>query len=74
MTESFTCPECGITSYHPKDIQYGYCGKCHAFTGSSPSGEVFHPIWEKGEDTVFHPRLGYVPKEVGLEDTPGEAA
>jgi len=33
MTEpSITCPECGMTSYHPKDIEYGYCGNCHAYT------------------------------------------
>lgn len=27
-----TCPICEMTSYHPKDIEYGYCGYCHAFT------------------------------------------
>lgn len=30
---SFTCPVCGRTSYNANDVQYGYCGKCHAFTG-----------------------------------------
>jgi ribosomal protein S27AE len=28
---SITCPRCGRTSYHPKDIQYSYCGYCHVF-------------------------------------------
>lgn len=26
-----TCPTCGMTSYNPNDIQYRYCGNCHAF-------------------------------------------
>lgn len=30
---SFTCPRCSMTSHHPMDEDYGYCGKCHAFTG-----------------------------------------
>jgi hypothetical protein len=29
----FTCPRCGMTSYHPRDLQEGYCGNCHDFTG-----------------------------------------
>ena len=28
---SFTCPVCGKTSYHPKDIELQYCGFCHTF-------------------------------------------
>jgi len=23
-----TCPKCGRTSFHPKDIEYRYCGAC----------------------------------------------
>jgi hypothetical protein len=30
---SFTCPRCAMTSHHPMDEDYGYCGNCHAFTG-----------------------------------------
>ena len=30
--ESFTCPRCGRTSYHPEDIRWGYCGNCHDYT------------------------------------------
>lgn len=29
---SFTCPDCGRTSWNPNDVKYGYCGACHAFT------------------------------------------
>lgn len=30
---SITCPICHLTSYHPKDIEQGYCGHCHDWTG-----------------------------------------
>jgi hypothetical protein len=33
---SFTCPRCGATSHNPNDEREGYCGACHAFTGSAP--------------------------------------
>lgn len=36
MAPSFTCPKCGMTSYHRSDVAEGYCGHCHAFTGGSP--------------------------------------
>lgn len=29
---SFTCPSCGTVSHHPKDVQHGYCPRCHRFT------------------------------------------
>lgn len=29
--ESITCLQCGMTSYHPKDIEHRYCGHCHVF-------------------------------------------
>lgn len=31
MAASITCPRCGMTSYHPRDIQERYCGNCHQF-------------------------------------------
>lgn len=31
---SITCPQCGMTSCHPRDVEAGYCGKCHEFTGT----------------------------------------
>ncbi|KKM23194.1 hypothetical protein LCGC14_1617650 [marine sediment metagenome] len=27
--ESYTCPECGMTSYHPEDVKHEYCANCH---------------------------------------------
>ena len=30
-----TCPRCGFTSYHPGDIEEGYCGKCHDWTSDA---------------------------------------
>ena len=32
---AFTCPRCHNTSHHPKDEEYGYCGRCHDFTGDN---------------------------------------
>ena len=32
-TPSITCPKCNMTSYNPNDIEMGYCGNCHAYTG-----------------------------------------
>lgn len=42
---SFTCPreECGATSHHPMDVRYGYCWRCHDFTGE-PTAFIFAPI------------------------------
>jgi hypothetical protein len=33
--QGFVCPECGKHSAHPKDLEFGYCGECHAFTGAA---------------------------------------
>jgi hypothetical protein len=30
--ESFTCLVCGRTSYHPTDVEEGWCGACHGAT------------------------------------------
>lgn len=35
MTEGYTCPVCGITSYHPMDLKYGWCASCNEFTGGT---------------------------------------
>jgi len=32
LTDSITCPRCGATSHHPRDIEEGYCGRCHDWT------------------------------------------
>ena len=40
---SVTCPLCGRTSYHPRDVEYGYCGACRDYTSAGsrvvPGGE-----------------------------------
>lgn len=30
---AFSCPVCHRVSHHPDDIERGYCGACHEFTG-----------------------------------------
>ena len=29
--EYIQCLKCGRKSFHPKDIEYKYCGNCHEF-------------------------------------------
>lgn len=38
----FTCPRCGRTSYHPHDVEHGYCGACHAFTRDDSERRDYH--------------------------------
>lgn len=37
---SFTCPDCGRTSYHPKDVEFRYCFNCHVFVGDREEFEA----------------------------------
>jgi hypothetical protein len=37
--QGFTCPRCTHTSHHPLDRRYGYCGRCHEYTGT-PEGDT----------------------------------
>lgn len=34
----FCCPRCGGVSANPTDMEEGYCGNCHAFTGAPATG------------------------------------
>jgi hypothetical protein len=48
---SITCPDCGMTSYSPGDIERGYCGNCHDFTSergfaAKPDDEPFRDAGE----------------------------
>lgn len=36
------CPECGAQSWHPKDVEEGYCGRCHWWTGDP----VLYAAWK----------------------------
>lgn len=38
--KSITCPRCGLTSHHPMDIKYGYCGNCKDYTSVPGGGAV----------------------------------
>src|SRR4249920_912220 len=31
MNTSITCPQCGMVSHHPQDIEQQYCGNCHQY-------------------------------------------
>lgn len=42
MADSITCPQCGLTSYNPNDVQSGYCAKCG---GVTQQGESNHEPW-----------------------------
>jgi hypothetical protein len=45
--ESFTCHKCGATSYHALDVKEGYCGQCHAWTGTlSRARETMRAAYE----------------------------
>jgi hypothetical protein len=35
---AFFCPRCGRISWHPRDSAEGYCGACHAVTGTRYAG------------------------------------
>jgi ribosomal protein S27AE len=38
--QAIRCPRCGAVSVHPKDIEEGYCGRCHDWTGFRPKTEL----------------------------------
>ena len=31
---SITCPQCGMTSHNPTDVEMGYCSNCHGYTST----------------------------------------
>jgi ribosomal protein S27AE len=33
--QAIRCPRCGAVSVHPKDIEEGYCARCHDWTGAT---------------------------------------
>lgn len=53
---SITCPECLRKSYHPKDIEEGYCGFCHAWT-SDPAMRVLRLLLDEPEDQSADQRM-----------------
>lgn len=43
LVRTFVCPRCGATSHNPHDRAYGYCGRCHWWTGDAQLGQVEPP-------------------------------
>lgn len=37
---SITCPECHRTSWHPKDVEYGWCANCNTYTSGPHAAEL----------------------------------
>ena len=64
---SITCPVCGMTSYHPKDIEHGFCGNCHDYT-ANPDGCVRAYLKvTMGDDNVDPYRISEMVKQWFLE-------
>lgn len=45
---SFTCPWCGSVSHNVIDVQEGYCGRCHWWTGDDKIPMTMRPCQECG--------------------------
>jgi len=41
-----------MTSYHPKDIEHGYCGNCHDFT-SAPAGAAIEAAVAAERERIY---------------------
>jgi ribosomal protein L37E len=39
---SFTCPVCGRTTYHPRDVEERYCANCSWWTGDPVLANIEH--------------------------------
>lgn len=46
--KGFTCPKCFATSFNPNDLEEGYCGRCHEFTGRMLPGRKYRDLYEIG--------------------------
>jgi predicted ATP-dependent serine protease len=73
MTDTFTCPRCGMTSAHPKDVEQGYCGNCHDWTGGvmAEQSDRYKAMLARSEDTLD---LELRRSEIQSERTFSEAA
>lgn len=45
---SITCPICGRTSWHPTDVEEGWCGACHGATSLPPPPGFRWVLFEGG--------------------------
>lgn len=51
LAEHITCPACGRTSAHPKDLEFGWCSACNAYTqlGTAERPNLGHIIGDVAE-------------------------
>jgi hypothetical protein len=42
LSETITCPKCGMTSHHPVDVRKKYCGNCQQFHAMFLDSEPIH--------------------------------
>lgn len=62
MTDSpsITCAVCGMKSYNPHDIRWGYCGNCQTFTGEKLAGTP-NPEWQDNPVVTDKPIIRHGP-------------
>ena len=58
MTDSITCPRCGMVSHNPSDIAQRYCGKCHAF--HCDMVRIVSVSEHRSDVMIGERRLGYI--------------
>lgn len=57
---SYTCPRCGAVSYHPKDLEYRYCVRCHKFEDDAAIPPAIARVYREARDgTLGHDGTGY---------------
>jgi len=54
--KSITCHTCGLTSYHPKDVEQRYCGKCHKFHDDEADKQSIQRMYDEHADKIA-PRI-----------------
>ncbi len=52
MSDSITCPRCGMTSHNVNDVLNLYCGNCHIFLGEHPDPADADEIMQVSEKIV----------------------
>jgi hypothetical protein len=67
--ETFTCPQCGMTSALPDDVREQYCDNCHDWTGSVNSWVAL----AKFQLGLWTPQqyADFLERQADAEDEPG---
>lgn len=78
-TPFYRCPYCEAVSYHPKDIEQSYCGRCHRFSGAfrpSVARPLKQPFTNNLIDAVLQnmsdAELEAISKRYSIMDVPRE--